>query len=68
MCEGEWHYFCAASKDLVCAFTLSHVRNLADLESFIVQWRVDIILFDMLFSSLGFGICPIFRTFHEINW
>lgn len=54
----EWHYCCAASEDLMCAFTLSRVRDLADLESFRVLRRVDIILFDQLFSFLGFGICP----------
>lgn len=54
----EWHYFCAASEDLMCAFTLSHVRDLADLESFRVLRRVYTLFFDKLFSSLGFGICP----------
>lgn len=65
VCEGEWNYFCAASKDLVCALTLSHVRNLADVESFRVQRRVDIILFDKLFSSLGFGICPYLQDISQ---
>lgn len=51
----EWHYFCA--EVLMCAFTLSRVRDLADLQSFRVLRRVDIILFDKLSSSLGFGIC-----------
>lgn len=61
VCRGEWNYFCSANRDVVCALTLSCVRNSVDLVSFSVQRAVDTVLFDKLFSSLGFGLCP----YHE---
>lgn len=68
VCRGEWNYFCTASRDLVCALTLSHVRNSVHLVSFSVQRTVDIILFDKLFSSLGFGLCPYLQSIYQNQW
>lgn len=67
VCRGEWNYFCTASRDLVCALTLSYVTNLVDLVNFSVQRTIDIILSDKLFSSLGFGLCPYLQNISQ-NW
>lgn len=65
VCRGEWNNFCTASRDLVCALTLSHPRNSVDLVSFSVQRTVDIILFDKLLRSLGFGFCPYLQSISQ---